>query len=122
MRVGILSISDRASRGEYEDKSGSIIERFVQEKLGWEIAATVIVPDETNHISAQLIEWADKDGLNLILTNGGTGFAPRDVTPEATRAVIDRETPGLAEAMRAASFSRCSRCSSISIFGNMLSA
>lgn len=102
-RVGILTVSDRASRGEAEDVSGPELARLVREALGWEVARTAIVPDEREAIADILRTWADTDDLALILTTGGTGFAPRDVTPEATRDVIERETPGLVEAMRASS-------------------
>lgn len=102
MRVGILTVSDRASGQHYEDRSGPLIRRLVEERLGWEIAETATVPDETEQIEKTLISWVDTGGLAVIFTTGGTGFAPRDVTPEATRAVIEREAPGLAEAMRAA--------------------
>lgn len=103
MRVGILTISDRASRGEYADASGPLIARIVREELRGEVVREAVVPDEKGRIAAVLREWSDELGIALILTTGGTGFAPRDVTPEATRAVVDREAPGLAEAMRAAS-------------------
>ncbi len=103
MRAGILTISDRASRSDYRDESGPLIRRVVEERLRWEIADQAIVADERDQISAVLIRWVDERLLNLILTTGGTGFAPRDITPEATRDVIEREAPGLAEAMRAAS-------------------
>ncbi|MBN1313274.1 MAG: molybdopterin adenylyltransferase [Anaerolineae bacterium] len=103
MRVGILTVSDRASGQQYEDRSGPLIERLIEERLGWEVAETEIVPDETAQIEKILIGWVDARHLNLIITTGGTGFSPRDVTPEATRSVIEREAPGLAEAMRAAS-------------------
>lgn len=102
-RVGILTVSDRASRGEYEDRSGPAIHDVMVGRLGWEVAARRTVPDERGEIATELRRLADDDGLDLILTTGGTGFAPRDVTPEATRDVIDRAAPGLAEAMRAAS-------------------
>ena len=103
MRVGILTVSDRASRGEYEDKAGPLIADIVQSELRGEIVMTAIVPDEPDQIADALRRWCDEDDLHLILTTGGTGFAPRDVTPEATRTVMEREAPGLAEAMRAAS-------------------
>lgn len=103
MQVGILTISDRAAQGEYEDRSGPLIRQMVKERLHGEMAVAQVVADERGEIAAILRRWADVDGLSLILTTGGTGFAPRDVTPEATRDVIDREAPGLAEAMRAAS-------------------
>ena len=102
MRVGVLTISDRAHQGVYEDEAGPLLAHLVGKGLGWEVARTGVIPDEVDAIRGALIEWCDQDGLNLILTTGGTGFAPRDVTPEATRAVIEREAPGLAEAMRAA--------------------
>jgi molybdopterin adenylyltransferase len=102
-RVGIVTISDRASSGEYEDRSGPVIREAVAGRLGWEIAAQVIVPDVRDKIAAVLRRLADDEDLDLILTTGGTGFSPRDVTPEATLDVIDRAAPGLAEAMRAAS-------------------
>ncbi len=101
--VGVLTISDRGARGEYEDKSGPVIRAIVTERLGARLVKYEIIPDEIELIRSTLINWADEAGLDLILTTGGTGFAPRDVTPEATRAVIERETPGLTEAMRAES-------------------
>lgn len=101
MRVGILTLSDRASKGIYDDASGKLIDRFVREALHYEVAETAVISDEYEQIVEILTRWSDELRLNLILTTGGTGFAPRDITPEATRAVIERETPGLAEAMRA---------------------
>ena len=103
IRTGILTVSDRGSRGEYRDLSGPVIRQLVVAKLGATVEQETIVPDERKIIAATLSTWADEAGLDLVLTTGGTGFAPRDVTPEATRDVIDREAPGLAEAMRAAS-------------------
>lgn len=96
MKVAVLTVSDRASSGEYTDESGPLIE----ELLDADIVARAVVPDEATEIAAKLIEWSDT--VDLIVTTGGTGLGPRDVTPEATTAVIDREAPGLAEAMRAA--------------------
>lgn len=98
--VGILTVSDRCSRGETQDYSGPLIRQLVTERLGAEVKAVAVVPDEREQIASTLISWSDELDLDLILTTGGTGFAPRDITPEATRAVIDREAPGLAEAMR----------------------
>jgi len=98
--VGILTISDRCSRGETEDKSGPLIGQMVRERLSAEVKLTGCVPDEREVIASTLISWCDQEGVDLILTTGGTGFAPRDVTPEAMRDVIEREAPGLAEAMR----------------------
>lgn len=103
IRVGILTVSDRGYRGEYEDRSGPIIRQIVTQRLDATVELEAIVPDSLPIIHGTLSVWCDEVGLDLILTTGGTGFAPRDVTPEATRAVIRRETPGLVEAMRAAS-------------------
>jgi molybdopterin adenylyltransferase len=104
IRVGVLTVSDRSARGEREDLSGPAVAAAVLAQVpDTAVAERVIVPDERAAIAARLMHWVDALGLDLILTTGGTGFAPRDVTPEATRAVIERETPGLAEAMRAAS-------------------
>ncbi len=103
MQIGILTISDRAYALKYEDRSGQLIQSLVKERLGWEIAHMATLPDELERIRAALLHMVDELDLDLILTTGGTGFAPRDVTPEATRAVIEREAPGMAEAMRAAS-------------------
>jgi molybdopterin adenylyltransferase len=103
VRVGVLTVSDRAFSGEYEDKAGPLLKEIIGGRLRWTVAAAKVVPDEVAKISETLLRWVDQDGLDLIVTTGGTGFAPRDVTPEATRAVIERDAPGLAEAMRAAS-------------------
>ncbi len=97
--VGILTISDKGWRGEREDKSSEVIREMVS-GLGAQVAEYDIVPDERDFISRRLMEWADAGTLDLVLTTGGTGLAERDVTPEATLAVIDRPVPGLAEAMR----------------------
>jgi molybdopterin adenylyltransferase len=102
MRVAILTISDRSSRGERPDTSGEALAGQVT-GMGWEVSQTAIIPDEADQIQRKLIEWADTQSIDIILTTGGTGFSPRDVTPEATTAVIDRPAPGLAEAMRASS-------------------
>ena len=102
IRVGILTLSDRSARGEREDASGPALALRV-EKEGWSAVRKLILPDDESAIRETLASWADAGDLDLILTTGGSGFAPRDVTPEATRAVIEREAPGLAEAMRAAS-------------------
>lgn len=95
----VLTISDSASRGEREDKSGPTVVAEL-EKLGCRIAATEIISDDRELIAARLRAYAGRSDVNLILTTGGTGFAPRDNTPEATRDVIEREAPGLAELMR----------------------
>lgn len=100
IRVAILTISDSAATGRREDLSGPAIQEHCQ-KLGWPVAATAVVPDDATAIAQQLRAWIDTSTASLILTTGGTGVSPRDVTPEATRGVIDREIPGLAELMRA---------------------
>jgi molybdopterin adenylyltransferase len=103
MNVGILTVSDRSAKGERADTSGAVIVQMLTEKFDWDCSLTGIVPDEQTDIRNTLIEWVDVKQVSLILTTGGTGFAPRDVTPEATRAVLDREAPGIPEALRAAS-------------------
>jgi molybdenum cofactor synthesis domain-containing protein len=102
IRFGILTLSDRSSRGERADSSGPALAALIQAE-GWSIVEQSILPDDEPAIRQKLIDWADSGKIDVILTTGGTGFAPRDVTPEATRAVIEREAPGLAEAMRTAS-------------------
>ncbi|HEX2998070.1 MAG TPA: MogA/MoaB family molybdenum cofactor biosynthesis protein [Anaerolineales bacterium] len=102
IRFGILTLSDRSARGERADASGPALADLIRAQ-GWSVAKLGMLPDELAAIRDLLISWADSGELDVILTTGGTGFAPRDVTPEATREVIDREAPGLAEAMRAAS-------------------
>jgi molybdopterin adenylyltransferase len=102
LRFGILTVSDRSARGERPDASGPALAERVQAE-GWLVATRAIVPDDFNALRAALSDWADSGSVDIILTTGGTGFAPRDITPEATRSIIDREAPGLAEAMRQAS-------------------
>ena len=102
LRFGILTLSDRSARGEREDSSGPALARRIDGE-GWLARRQLILPDEESSIRETLAQWADSGEFDVILTTGGSGFAPRDVTPEATRAVIEREAPGLAEAMRAAS-------------------
>jgi len=104
IRVGILTVSDRAFRGQREDLSGPLLRRLVRDRLGAGVVAEEVVPDEGEAIVACLVSWCDELSLDLILTTGGTGFAPRDVTPEATRQVLEREAPGLQEAMRLEGF------------------
>lgn len=101
IRFGVVTLSDKAAAGQREDTSGPRIRRMLQELPGGACVAATVLPDERHLIEGMLIHLADIEGCDLIVTTGGTGFAPRDVTPEATRAVIDREAPGLAEAMRA---------------------
>lgn len=104
--VGILTVSDRCSRGEKEDRSGPFIAQWLADNLEAEVLEQAIVPDEQDQIARQLIAWSDERKLDLVLTTGGTGFSPRDVTPEATRQVIEREAPGLPEAMRYAGLAK----------------
>jgi molybdopterin adenylyltransferase len=99
--VGILTISDGAAHGTREDISGAAIRELVAQIPDATVSVHAIVPDETDQIAATLRSWCDEQRLNLVLTTGGTGLAPRDVTPEATRSVIEREAQGIAEAMRA---------------------
>ncbi len=99
LRIGILTVSDACSRGEREDRSGASIEEWC-DREGHSMALRATVPDQTEAIVPLLLEWADGGEVDVILTTGGTGFGPRDLTPEATRAVIDRLAPGLAEAVR----------------------
>ena len=103
IRLGLLTISDRAAAGEYEDRSGPLLKQLMTERLGAMVVFEETILDDQETISGRLRAWVDAGEVDLILTTGGTGLAPRDVTPEATRAVIERETPGLAEAMRLAS-------------------
>lgn len=102
LRFGILTISDRSARGERLDASGPALEKQVHSQ-GWAVVRSAIIPDELHLIQDTLVSWADSGEVDVILTTGGTGFSPRDVTPEATRAILTREAPGLAEAMRSAS-------------------
>jgi molybdenum cofactor synthesis domain-containing protein len=97
--VAILTISDSAASGTRADLSGPMLREHV-EKLGWCVTSTQVIPDDQSLIAKQLAEWADCATANVILTTGGTGVAPRDVTPEATRSILDREMPGPAELMR----------------------
>ncbi len=102
LHIGILTSSDRSSRGERPDLSGPALAEIVRAQ-GWTVSRTIILPDDLNSLKETLSGWADANDVDVIFTTGGTGFAPRDVIPEATRAVIGREAPGLAEAMRAES-------------------
>jgi molybdenum cofactor synthesis domain-containing protein len=102
IRFGILTISDRSSRGERSDESGPALVKLVQER-NWQVIRRHVLPDDVDAIKSLLTKWADSDEFDVLLTTGGTGFAPRDVTPEATRAIVERLTPGLDEVMRAAS-------------------
>jgi molybdopterin adenylyltransferase len=102
IRFGILSVSDRASRGEYEDRGGPAVEAELDAPQ-WSVVRRAIVPDDARSIEQSIRSWTDEDHLDVILTTGGTGLGPRDVTPEATLAASTRVVPGIAETIRAAS-------------------
>ena len=102
MKIGIITVSDRSARGERPDSSGPALAQAV-EAQGWQVVHTTVLPDDFERLRETLAAWADSGDCDVILTTGGTGFAPRDVTPEATLAVVERLTPGIPEAMRAAS-------------------
>lgn len=104
-KVGILTLSDKGSRGEREDLSSGAIRALLDPSV-YAVAAYEVIPDEREQITEKLVDWADRQGLDLILTTGGTGVSPRDVTPEATQAVLHRPVPGMAEAMRWASLQK----------------
>jgi len=108
IKVGILTISDKGSRGEREDLSGKVIEEIVK-KINGEVKYYQIIPDEKDIIREELIKAVDKLHLDLILTTGGTGLAKRDVTPEATLAIIEKEVPGISEIIRSESFKKTNR-------------
>jgi len=105
LRSGVLTISDRSSQGLREDASGPQLADMLRQH-GIEVVWTAVVPDEENEIRRVLTQWADENSADLILTSGGTGLSPRDVTPESTMAVVQRLVPGMAEAMRSASMSK----------------
>ena len=98
-KVGIITASDKGSKGERVDVSGQVIKEMVT-AAGYEVVSLKVVPDEREDLSLEMIRLADIVGVHLILTTGGTGFSKRDVTPEATKSVIEREAPGIAEAIR----------------------
>jgi molybdopterin adenylyltransferase len=102
LRFGLITISDRSARGERLDASGPALEEIIV-KHSWEVILKQILPDDQMSIQILLENWVDNGNIDIILTTGGTGFSPRDITPEATKAVITRLAPGLVEAMRSAS-------------------
>jgi molybdopterin adenylyltransferase len=108
IKAVIITISDSGFSGDREDASGAALEELLT-GMGAEYVERVMLPDEVNLITEKLVHYADRTMANLVLTTGGTGFTSRDVTPEATRAALDREAPGIAEAMRAASLSKTPR-------------
>ena len=105
LRLAILTISDAGSRGERSDSSGDLIASWAKE-LGYAVAERALIPDDTGRIAGTLAGWCDGDRADLILTTGGTGLTERDVTPEATRAILTKEAPGIAEALRMVPYPR----------------
>jgi molybdopterin adenylyltransferase len=98
----VLTMSDKGSRGERQDESGAMLQEILRNE-GYQLRAYKMVPDQIEAITHVLVQWTDQDKIDLILTTGGTGVSPTDVTPEAMRGIIEKEIPGMAEAMRAAS-------------------
>lgn len=107
-RVGILTASDKGAAGQREDLSAAAIREMIS-RLGWRVEVYRVVPDDLDDISSALIDMVDREKLDLVLTTGGTGFSPRDNTPEATKSVIEREVPGIPEVMRAVSLKKTPR-------------
>jgi molybdenum cofactor synthesis domain-containing protein len=103
IRIGVLTCSDTRSRGEAEDTAGKALIELIEAR-GWLVVAYHVCPDDEECIAASLMDMADREEADVVFTCGGTGLGPRDVTPEATRAVSDREVPGIAEYLRSASF------------------
>ena len=108
IKTGVLIVSDKGAAGERKDKSGPVIEELIARVEG-KVNSYRIISDHQEQIRAELIKMADEQKLDLVVTSGGTGLAPRDMTPDATRQVIDREIPGIAETIRAESFKKTSR-------------
>jgi molybdenum cofactor synthesis domain-containing protein len=108
MRIAILTVSDAGSRGERVDSSGDAIVAWAESR-GAKVVERTLVPDESARIVPVLLSWCDEDMADLVLTTGGTGLSPRDITPEATRVVIEREAPGIAERLRVTSMERFPR-------------
>jgi molybdopterin adenylyltransferase len=102
LRAAILTVSTSRAAGEGGDEGGDSLAKFAA-AMGAEIVGREVLPDDQHRISERLVHWADREGCDLVLTTGGTGFSPNDLTPEATRAVVEREAPGIPQAMRAAS-------------------
>jgi molybdopterin adenylyltransferase len=99
IQAGVITVSDKGSAGQREDQSGPEVERILK-TVGIEVTRRVVIPDEIHQIRDALVDFADHQKIDLIVTTGGTGVAPRDLTPDATLGVIDKEVPGMAEAMR----------------------
>lgn len=108
VRVAVLTVSDAGARGERADTSGDAIVEWATAR-GYTVAERSLIPDESDAIRRQLTDWADRGGADLILTTGGTGLTERDVTPEATRAVLEKDAPGIAEALRMTAYPRFHR-------------
>lgn len=106
MKAAVLTISDRAAAGVYQDESGPVAVEILRERLRIKHVMTSIAPDSREEIERALLHWVEVDSVQLVLTSGGTGISPRDVTPQATLNVVDYEVPGLAEVMRAASLAK----------------
>lgn len=102
IRFGIITVSDRSSKGAREDRSGPVLADIIRTNE-WKVVKMAILPDEFDELTARIREWADSGEIDVLVTTGGTGLSPRDVTPEATLAVIERHVPGIAETMRARS-------------------
>ena len=106
MKAAVLTVSDRAAAGVYEDESGPLAVEILRARLQAEEVITAIVPDDRDEIERVLLHWVEVEEMQLVLTNGGTGISPRDVTPQATLNVLDYQVPGLADVMRAASLAK----------------
>ncbi|MEA2576225.1 MAG: hypothetical protein QOH93_3523 [Chloroflexia bacterium] len=106
MKAAVLTVSDRAAAGVYQDESGPAAVEILRKQLQLEDVVTAIVPDNREEIEKVLLRWVEAEDVRLVLTSGGTGISPRDVTPQATLNVIDYQVPGLAEVMRAASLAK----------------
>ncbi len=106
MKAAVLTVSDRAAAGIYQDESGPAAVEILRTRLQVEDVLTAVVPDDREEIERVLLRWVHTEGIRLVLTSGGTGISPRDVTPQATLDVVDYEVPGLAEVMRAASLAK----------------
>ncbi len=104
--VGILTLSDKGARGEREDTSGAMLQELFGGMDEYQVVRYLLIADDQERIAATLTQWVDVEGIDLIVTTGGTGVSPKDLTPEATRMVIEREVPGIAEAMRMASLEK----------------
>jgi molybdenum cofactor synthesis domain-containing protein len=108
IKAAVLTISDKCYKGGREDKSGKIVQELLH-KNSYEIVKYEIIPDELNLIKEKLVNYCDELKVDVVLTTGGTGFSPRDVTPEATQKIIEKEVPGISEAMRAEGFKKTKR-------------